>query len=514
LSREMFIMRNTGVIDDYYDIDSTVGQGTFGTVHRGTHNATGSSRAVKIIPRRKADSSARVREEVSIMKLLDHPNIIRLYETFEDCDSMYLVMELCRGGELFDRILAQGSLSERQAAMVLQHALRAVAHMHQKDIAHRDLKPENFLFSSDGPIEQNVLKIVDFGTACVAGPDTIMNSLVGTRYYVAPQVVMRRYDRKCDEWSCGAIMYTLLSGDPPFSGRTDREVLQKVRLGKYTFDAAAWKSVSEEAKQLIRMLMNANGRARWSASQALGHAWIRRQPPQASPTSLEAKGRIMQNLQSFHEQNRLKKAALQIIAGQLNDDQGRRLMEAFTSLDTDGDGLLSFEEVREGLRKASFEDMEKDVERVVRGIDVNFSGTIDYTEFVAAALDRSQGISERDCRSAFVVFDLDGDGKITIEEITQVLDHGTPNTSSMELVRSFDSDGDGSIDFEEFKAMMGAVPELKDLDTTTRDDAISEKPAGFRPCAGRGAGFPGDVCKVLPSGLTELQGDVTARAGA
>lgn len=212
------------------------------------------------------------------MGALDHPNIVSLYEAFEEDQDASIAMELCSGGDLFDRTVALGHLSERQAAAVMQDVIRAVSYMHGEGIVHRDLKPENFVFATRQPVEENVLKLTDFGSARHCGPGTIMRSLVGTRSYIAPQVLRRRYCRKCDVWSCGAILYTLLSGRPPFTGRTEGEVLAKVRTGRYSFEGPRWAEVSEDARRLVGALMKLNDRARCSA-QALEQALARWRAP-------------------------------------------------------------------------------------------------------------------------------------------------------------------------------------------------------------------------------------------
>ncbi|EER07958.1 calcium-dependent protein kinase, putative, partial [Perkinsus marinus ATCC 50983] len=173
-------------------------------------------------------------------------------------------MELCTGGELFDRIIEVGHFTEVQAAIIMQQILRAIYYMHENHIMHRDLKPENFLFSTKEPLEKSCLKIIDFGLSTKFGKDDIMTTKAGTPYYVAPQVLAGKYDESCDLWSCGVIMYILLCGYPPFYGETDADVLTKVRLGNYTFNASDWKGISEDAKDLIRKLLKINPRDRYT----------------------------------------------------------------------------------------------------------------------------------------------------------------------------------------------------------------------------------------------------------
>merc|ERR1712032_1235125 len=279
------------------------------------------------------------KQEIAIMKMMDHPNIVKLFETFEDHRNIYLVMELCSGGELFDRIIDAGHFTEVQAAILMQQILRAMFYMHENHICHRDLKPENFIFQTKDPIDKTLLKIIDFGLSCKFEPGQVLTTKAGTPYYVAPQVLAGKYDHQSDMWSCGVIMFVLLCGYPPFYGETDADVLSKVRLGNFSFNAADWKNVSEDAKNLIRMLLKMNPKDRYTAEQALNHEWVKDKAPKAKNISIGAQ--MFDNLKSFRSQNKLKKAALHIIAGQLNEDQIKALRETFMALDHNGDGLLT-----------------------------------------------------------------------------------------------------------------------------------------------------------------------------
>merc|ERR1719337_723596 len=280
---------------------------------------------------------------------MDHPNIIKLYETFEDHRNIYLIMELSSGGELFDRIIESGHFTEVQAAVLMQQIVRAIYYMHENHVCHRDLKPENFLFMTKEPIEKTLLKIIDFGLSCKFDSGQVLTTKAGTPYYVAPQVLAGKYDQLSDLWSVGVIMYVMLCGYPPFFGETDAEVLSKVRLGNFSFNAADWKNVSEDAKNLIRMLLKMNPRDRYTAEQALNHVWVRNKAPKAAGVALQ--GGLVDNLKGFRSQNKLKKAALHVIASQLGESQIKALRETFMHLDHNGDGLLTVNEMKQGLSK-------------------------------------------------------------------------------------------------------------------------------------------------------------------
>merc|ERR1712151_640851 len=375
---------------------------------KASNKATKASRAIKTISKAQMKNVDRFRQEIAIMKMMDHPNVIKLYETFEDHRNIYLIMELCSGGELFDRIIESGHFTEQQAAVLMQQIIRAIFYMHENSICHRDLKPENFLFMTKEPIHKNILKIIDFGLSCEFKPGQVLTTKAGTPYYVAPQVLAGKYDHMSDLWSCGVIMFVLLCGYPPFFGDTDAEVLSKVRLGNFSFNASDWKNVSDHAKNLIRMLLKMNPRDRYTAEQSLNHVWIKNKAPKATGAKLAEN--MVDNLRGFRSQNKLKKAALQIIANQLNEDQIKALRDTFMQLDGNGDGKLTVAEMKEGITKAGFKEIPADLQQIMEDVDSDGSGVIDYAEFLAATLDRRVYMKEDVCWSAFRVFDRNGDG--------------------------------------------------------------------------------------------------------
>jgi len=453
LTTGQFILQNHCKLAEVYELnEQKLGEGTFGCVVLGRHKATGVPRAIKKIAKAHVKDLQGLRKEIDMMKKMDHPNIIRLFETFEDRNHIYLVMELCEGGELFDRVVAAGKLGEAETALVIRDLLRAVFYMHQQDIVHRDLKPENFLLQNKGEIEGNVLKLIDFGTARHADQRTLLRTKIGTPYYVAPQVVKGHYDRQCDVWSVGAIMYTLLSGSPPFTGPSEAEIMAKVRVGRVTFKESAWRAVSEEAKHMVRQLMRMAPNERYTAEQALSDAWLKAQAPAGPALCMEDD--FLQRWHRYKRQSRIRKAALYIIAGQLHDSETKELRDCFTALDSDGNGRLSLGELRQGLEQVGLARSDSDLVQLMGSVDQDGSGSINYTEFIAASIDGSKAINRDVCRTAFGLFDRDGDGEISTAEMAQVLDRGRVKAGTVDMMRKADSNYNGKIDFEEFMAMM------------------------------------------------------------
>mmetsp|Transcript_4749 Transcript_4749/g.11196 ORF Transcript_4749/g.11196 Transcript_4749/m.11196 type:complete len:502 (+) Transcript_4749:15-1520(+) len=453
-----FISDNPGKIEAFYNVSrSKLGEGSYGSVSEAVHRASGSRRAAKVIAKAHVSDASKLGMEIEIMKVMDHPNIIKLYETFSDHRSIYLIMELASGGELFDRIIEAQCLKEADAACIMQQIFRAVFYMHENQICHRDLKPENFLFSSREPIDVATLKLIDFGLSCKVRKGQVLRTKAGTPYYVAPQVLKGAYGIESDVWSCGVIMYVLLCGYPPFYGDTDREVLQKVASGNFEFRAADWRGVSNDAKDLISATLKVKPQDRFSAGQCLNHIWVKKKAPNSRNVPLEAG--IMANMRNFRSQNKLKKAAIQIIAQSLDDNELKRLKDLFTSLDKNGDGSLTPEELRKGLQEAGLGQKGEDLAETIKQIDADGSGQIDYTEFLAAAMDKKTYLQEERLWAAFRVFDKDGNGKITATELRQVLLSGSIDDVAnaqqiQDLVKDVDKNGDGEIDFDEFVEMM------------------------------------------------------------
>lgn len=258
------------------------GSGAFAVVHRATDRQTGAVCALKVVSK---DPSRFVsfRNEVENHILLDHPNIVKVFETLEDSHNLYLSMEYCSGGELFDLIKEHSRFNESDAACLMYQILRTVSYCHAKCVAHRDIKPENFLLKERSSLEHlpdSGLKLIDFDASkrYAPGRPDVMRSVCGTAYYVAPEVLAGRgYNELCDVWSCGVILYILLCGSPPFSGACDEEICKHVRYSAINFELDDFAKVSEDVKELIRRMCNRNVAKRPSAEECLRSPWVMKQ---------------------------------------------------------------------------------------------------------------------------------------------------------------------------------------------------------------------------------------------
>lgn len=229
------------------------------------HKETKALRAVKIINKRYISDEEREKllNEIDILKKLDHPNILKLYEFFQDQKRYFLVTELCNGGELFDKIAEEQQFSEIDAAKIIKQILSAVNYCHQRNVVHRDLKPENILMNRD--VNDPKITIIDFGTSGIFAQGEKMDQKYGTPYYIAPEVLNNNYDEKCDLWSIGVILYILLCGYPPFNGANDDQIIKRVKQGKYRTDDEEWANISPEAIDLVNRLLTYNPNERITA---------------------------------------------------------------------------------------------------------------------------------------------------------------------------------------------------------------------------------------------------------
>jgi calcium-dependent protein kinase len=468
-SRGSLIEINHGKLEDIYDLGEKMGEGGFGLVRKGIRKDTQLARAVKTMVKpetREAQKMQLFQREVAIMQALDHPHIIRLYETYEDATHYHLAMDLCVGGELFDLIVASGHFTEVQAAHVIEQICKGVNYMHKLNICHRDLKPENFLCLNNEPMEKNFIKIIDFGLSARYKDGDKLRSRAGTPMYAAPEVITGQdYTQLCDLWSIGVIMFILLSGRPPFPGANDFTALSQSAMAKVRFwPPEDWKEVSEDAKVLIKKKLLITERSgRVSAQGALEHRWIMLKAPKATGVLSEGKS-VLSHLKEFHTSNKFKRLALEVVANQLDDTHVEKMREVFEALDVNGDGLLSVEEMKEGLAKVNLPVGAFDI---ISDFDAGESGVIDYSQFLSAAMSEEDYGRNDILKSTFKVFDRDNDGKITRAELLAVLnrrdrgEHGEENAKAVEqMFRDVDGDGDGEIDFEEFKCMMAAHNEL------------------------------------------------------
>lgn len=439
----------------HYSLGKELGRGQFGVTYLCTEIRTGKQYACKSISKKKLVTKGDkddMRREVQIMQHLSgQPNIVEFKGAYEDANSVYLVMELCAGGELFDRIIAKGHYSERAAASLCRSIVNVVHTCHFMGVMHRDLKPENFLLSDK--TENAALKATDFGLSVFIEEGRVYKDLVGSAYYVAPEVLGRKYGKEADVWSAGVMLYILLSGVPPFWAETERGIFNAILKGELDFQTKPWPSISSIAKDLVRGMLAPDPKRRLTAAQVLEHPWMR-EDGEASDRPLDSA--VLSRMKQFRAMNKLKKLALKFIAENLSEEEIHGLKAMFTNIDTDNSGTITYEELKKGLAQLGANLTEAEVKQLMEAADVDGNGSIDYIEFITATMHKHRLEREENLYKAFQYFDKDSSGFITRDELeTAMKEHGIADAATIkEIISEVDADHDGRINYEEFCTMM------------------------------------------------------------
>ncbi|GAV69710.1 Pkinase domain-containing protein/EF_hand_5 domain-containing protein [Cephalotus follicularis] len=442
-------------IRQHYTLGKELGRGQFGITYLCTEKSTGHTYACKSILKRKLVSKQDredMKREIQIMQHMSgQQNIVEFRGTYEDRVSVHLVMELCAGGELFDRIIAQGHYSERAAAGICRAIVNVVHICHFMGVMHRDLKPENFLLSSKG--EGAMLKATDFGLSVFIEEGKIYRDIVGSAYYVAPEVLRRSYGKEIDMWSAGVILYILLSGVPPFWAETEKGIFDAIMQGEIDFESKPWPLISDSAKDLVRKMLTQDPKNRITSTQVLEHPWIK-EDGEASDKPIDSA--VLSRMKQFRAMNKLKKLALKVIAENLSEEEIKGLKTMFTNLDSDKSGTITYEELKTGLARLGSRLSEAEVRQLMEAADVDGNGTIDYIEFISATMHRHKLERDEHLYKAFQYFDTDNSGHITRDELeTAMKDYGMGDEASIkEIISEVDTDHDGRINYDEFCAMM------------------------------------------------------------
>lgn len=374
-------------ITDVLTFVKKIGSGSFGEVHLVTEAGNALTRVCKVIKKEQAAVPMdQIEAEIEVLKNLDHPNIIKVFDIYEDSTAVYITMELCEGGELMSRISQaqerNKTLSERYVMILMKQIMQALTYFHTRNVLHKDLKPENVLFQDESPTSP--LKVIDFGLAEIFHRrGEYSHNAAGTVLYMAPEVFQRRLHLKCDVWSAGCIMYLMLTGHLPFTGDSALVIKHKVLHEEPDYQRQC-RHISPHGIDLLKWMLQKSPHDRCTAAESLQHSWFTGGGSGLGSsfgggTATILPKEICDNLKAYTRQSNLKNVLLNLMAHQLDftTAQVRLVSRVFASLDSDGNGLISSEEMARGLRDTDCKPWE--ISKIVQALDIDDSGAISYT---------------------------------------------------------------------------------------------------------------------------------------
>ena len=466
LNNNVIVSEASHSLEDVYQKVKLLGEGAFGEVWLVKHKISGKEFALKIIVKGPYSNNQQIENEINILKKLDHQFILKILEFRSTTDKYYIVTDYCPDGELFNLIKERDRFSERETSFILYQILLAIRYCHKMRVVHRDIKPENILIVGKESSGLLRVKLIDFGTAKIFS-ESKNKALVGSSYYIAPEVIRGRYDEACDLWSIGVIMYIMLVGTPPFNGDDDDDILRAVSIGKYDTTYPQYISLSENAKDLISKLLKFNPSERITAQDALQHPWF--DTPDIKNIDYLDDATVQQmlsNMENYKSDNIIKCAVLAYLVHQnTNIRECMNASKLFHSLDLNHDGKLTKDELAAGfMRYYNLNEAQANnkVNYIYKNIDTDNNGLLESEEFIRACINPNIFTSYNYLKVAFDYFDKDKDGTISVTEIEEKFYQSSKQTPATKqklqsMFNQIDINKDGFISFEEFSYMIKGV---------------------------------------------------------
>ena len=503
------IRKNNKKPNDNYIISKSLGEGGFGSVVKVIHKNTGQVRAMKIIPKnnlKQGYTEEEIFREINILKKLEHPYIMKLYEFYSDEEYFYLINEFCSEGDLSEKLQKVGRFEEKLVKLLMFQIFSAVWYLHSNNVIHGDLKLENVMIDNlnfheskkkndnnnnnnlknsfekrlslvtsyklDFHNIQNVegnkhkfdniknfeIKLIDFGAAKIFTKyKKQFDDTVGTLVYCSPEVLKNNYDSKCDIWSCAVIMYILLSGEIPFSGDSEEEIIKSIMNKKVSFDSSFFNNVSEEAKDLIQKCLIYNKSKRYNAKEALDHPFFKIDIDVNNLFQEDLTVEINQvlvRMKNFSTKSKFHQAILVFLAYNYAEKRiTERLKHIFFYINKSLDGRIKPKELLSIYQENNMKITKDEVLKIIKSVDFNNSGAIEYEEFIRIALPKEDLLTEINLKEAFDLFDINKTGNITVNEMKEVL--GMDNDVDENVVLNFLNDlGYKTINYLQFRNLV------------------------------------------------------------
>ena len=445
-----------------YKIISNIGQGSYGDVFLAYNTYTQEKVAIKQIYKTFDEiTEEEIINEIEILKKLNHPDIVKILEFYKTEQAYYIISEYCSGGELFQK--AETHLSENQIAVIFKQILSGLSYLHSNNIVHRDLKLENILISDTEyvPItgeEYLDIKIIDFGNAKHFENNVSDKSIVGSTLYLAPESFMKKSGKESDLWSAGVILYMLVVGCPPFTGKSDKKILSNVQKGVYDKNYSRWKNASNEVKDLIEKLLISDPHKRLTAKEALNHNFFVKCQSNALYYNITKHEilKCIQNLLSYEVNTKFEEMVLAYIVHNMPKiEQTKIAIKIFKLVNINGDGKLQKEEFKKILLYFVSEEYLTNFDKIFSVLDGQNKGYIEYSEFLRASLDRKNIVTEENLKCAFSYFDKDNKGYFDEEQLNNFFKENKIKEQLYHLIfEEIDLKKNGKIDFDVFKSIM------------------------------------------------------------
>ena len=469
-SNEKIISKNRNMLTEIYKPEGQLGEGGYGQVYLVRHKKMGLLRAMKVIPVNSQNEEEKTDEEIELLKQLDHPNIVKLFEYFSDKEKYYLITEYCKGGDLFELIKKKKKFSELSAACIMYQIFRVLIYCHNTHhLIHRDIKPENIVVFRQNNADDDLydVKLIDFGISKIFNKleTTNDNKVKGSLNYIAPEVLKHKYDEKCDIWSCGVILYILVIGKYPFIGKDKNEILNNIEHGNYSFPDGFVEKSSPEIRDLIQQCLQVNPSVRISAKKALNHPFFNLYETKEFFIHVTEAflNKTINNIKKYETKNSLQELTFTyLVHNYPNQDEITLIYRVFSKFNQNNDGKMTKEELKKGLLKYLFKGKksraaaEKEANTIFSKLDGDKNGYIECEEFVRAGIDKKLLKNRKVLKFTFDFLDKDRNGEISVEELKEVF--GVVNNEGekalVELMKSIDTDLNGQISFDEFYNMM------------------------------------------------------------
>jgi calcium-dependent protein kinase len=394
-------------------------------------------------------------KEVEIISNLHHPIIIKFYETYQDKYYFHIVMELCTGKDLFSKIVQDGKISEHYVAEIIMKILSAITYCHSKQITHRDIKPENILFLTKEP--NSGIKLIDFGLSKKFNHKEKMHSILGTPYYIAPEVLKGDYDCKCDIWSIGSITYMMLCGSPVFNGQSDSEIFDKIINQPINFPKEKFDKISSNAIDFMKKCLVKDPSKRISAKEGLLHPWFKYQLEKIHSEEF-LDNEILNNLKNFTSPINFKKLVLKYLVNMVNDSELKKLKQTFVAIDRDHTGCINLKELETAFQMLNIEISNKDIHKIYEAASEQ-NGVIDYNQFLIASMNQKKNLKKEQLIQAFKYFDIDDSGYIDKSDIQNAaLRSGKKFVNENDIdnmMKEVKVDNKGKISLDEFLKLFG-----------------------------------------------------------